>query len=65
LEEKQSFIVEISPEGELYYLKLLEYLYTHHSIESADQKSDEILNLAMTLDKQPFRGRIEDKLVVL
>ena len=39
-EEEQGYIVEITPEGELFYQHLLEYLYTHNSIRIADQKTN-------------------------
>ena len=65
MEEEQGYIVEITPEGELFYLQLLEYLYTHNSIRIADQKSDEILDMAMSLNKQPYRGKKEAKLAIL
>ncbi|MFY0653820.1 MAG: hypothetical protein JXQ96_17395 [Cyclobacteriaceae bacterium] len=65
MEEKQGYIVEITPEGEFHYLQLLEYLYKYHSEESADRKSNEVLDMAMSLDKEPRRGRKEDKLDIL
>ncbi len=44
------------------YLQLIEYLYQTHSIESAERKADEILDLAMSLEKLPHRGTPESKL---
>lgn len=65
MEERESYQVEITPEAENYYKELLEYLYKYHSENSADKKSEEILELALSLENQPYRGRIEDKLVFL
>lgn len=62
MEKKSGYVVEITPEAEIYYLRLLDYLYQNHSGNSADKKADEILNIAMPLDKIPYRGRIEEKL---
>jgi plasmid stabilization system protein ParE len=58
VEEKQSYVVEITPEAEIYYLQLFEYLYQTHSENSAARKADEILDRAMSLDKNPYRGRV-------
>ena len=65
MEEKPSYVVNITSEGEVYYYDLLRYLYSTHSIESADRKSNEILALALSLEKMPNRGRDEDKLAFL
>ncbi|MEM9337343.1 MAG: hypothetical protein AAGA66_01340 [Bacteroidota bacterium] len=65
MEEAPGFVVAITPEGEGYYYDLLRYLYSTHSKESADRKSNEILNMALSLDKMPNRGRNEDKLAFL
>jgi len=62
LEKEQKYTVEITPEAKFYYFELLEYLYKTHSPEKADLKSNEIMNLVYTLDRNPFRGRIESKL---
>ena len=40
-------------------MDLLEHLYTTHTIESAAKKSEEILDMAMSLDQQPYRGSQE------
>ncbi|SNS77132.1 hypothetical protein SAMN05421640_1171 [Ekhidna lutea] len=65
MEEESSYVVDITPEGETYYYDLLKYLYSTHSEESADRKSDEILDMALSLDKMPNRGSDEDKLAFL
>ena len=65
MEEKPSYLVEITSEGESYYYDLLKYLYSTHSIESVDRKSTEILEMALSLDLMPNRGRDEDKLAFL
>jgi len=65
VEEKQSYVVDITPEGEFYYLQLLEHLYKYHSEESADRKSNEILDMAMSLDQNPNRGSEEKRLAFL
>ena len=65
MEAGQSFLVEITPEAEIHYLHLLEHLYKTHTQENAERKGDEILEMAMSLDKQSHRGRTEDKLSFL
>ena len=50
MEEESSYVVAITPLGEAYYYDLLKYLYSTHSEESAARKSDEILNMALSLD---------------
>ena len=62
MEGKKNYVVEITPEAEFYYLQLIEYLYQTHSIKSAERKADEILSLAMSLDRLPNRGTPESKL---
>jgi len=62
VEEKPEYIVDITPEGEIYYFQLLEYLYNTHSLKNADRKSEEIMEMALSLAKNPYRGRIEEKL---
>lgn len=65
MEEKQSYVVDITPEAEIYYLQLLEYLYQNHSESSAERKADEILDKTMSLAKNPHRGRVVDTLTFL
>jgi hypothetical protein len=65
LEEKQGYIVKITPEAEFYYFEVLRYFYSHHSTQSAARKSDELLNEAISLESNPTRGRIEEKLSFL
>ena len=65
MEETSGYIVEITQEAEIYYLQLIEYLYQTHSEYSAKRKADEILDMAMSLNKNPYRGRTEDKLTFL
>jgi plasmid stabilization system protein ParE len=65
VEEKQSYVVDITPEAEIYYLQLLEYLYQTHPEKSAARKADEILDMAMSLDANPYRGRVVDQLTFL
>lgn len=65
MEEASDYIVEITPEAESYYLQLLDYLYSTHSEERADKKSDEIIAMAMSLDRHPYRGALEEKLAFL
>ena len=65
MEEEPGYIVEITPEAEIYYLQLLEYLYQTHSVNSAKRKADEVLDMAMSLDKNPYRGQKENKLSFL
>jgi len=62
VEEQTSYLVEITSEAELYYYNLLEYLYKTHTSESASNKSDEVLDMAMSLDKNPHRGSHERRL---
>ncbi len=65
MEKDPDYIVEITPGAEIFYLQLLEYLYQTHSRDSADKKADNILDMAMSLDHNPYRGRIEEKLSFL
>ncbi len=65
MEEESSYIVEITPEAEIYYLQLLKHLYQTHSENSAARKADEILDMALSLDKNPYRGRVVDQLALL
>jgi len=65
VEEKPDFLVEITPEAELYYLNLLEYLFKTHTSSSASDKADEIMGMVMSLDKSPHRGSIESRLEFL
>jgi len=62
VEEEESYYVEITPEAEFYYIKLLEFLHSTHTQESAFRKGDEVLNMAMSLDRNPNRGAAEKKL---
>jgi len=62
VEEQTSYLVEITPEAEHYYFNLLEYLYKTHTSERASNKSDEILDMAMSLVKNPHRGSRERRL---
>lgn len=65
MEEKSEYIVEITPEAEHYYFKFLEYLYEHHSSEHADRKSEELLSIAESLNRYPYRGEKEEQLSFL
>ena len=62
MEERTSYLVEVTSKAEQYYWKLLAHIYEHHSIESASKKSDEILELAMSLNTNPHRGKLEEDL---
>ncbi|MCP4458826.1 MAG: hypothetical protein GY816_12505 [Cytophagales bacterium] len=65
MEEESNYVVDITQEAEIFYYDLLKYFYSTHSEESADRKSDEILEMALSLDKLPNRGSVEDKLAFL
>jgi hypothetical protein len=65
LEETTTYIVEITPEAEFYFYEILAYLYKYHSELSADKKSSELLDLAISLEIDPQRGAIEDNLLSL
>lgn len=65
MEEESIYQVEITPEAEQYYLDILEYFYKHHSATSADRKSEELLAKAISLERHPYRGRIEERLTFL
>ena len=65
MEEKTRYTVKITPEAEGYYYAVLEYFYEHCSEESAGKKSEELLELAISLEKNPKRGRTEEKLKFL
>lgn len=62
MEEPKSYVVEITSKAEQYYWNLLAHLYKTHSIESADKKSDDIIKMAMSLNGNPQRGRLEEDL---
>ena len=62
MEEKKSYVVEITLEGEHYYFDLLEYLYKTHTSENASNKADEILDMTMSLTENPNRGSEERRL---
>jgi hypothetical protein len=53
LEKKSEYQVEITPEAERHYLELMYFLYQSHSERSADKKSVEILDKALSLDAKP------------
>ncbi len=65
MEKEANYAVEITPQAERYFLELLDYLYATHSPARAASRSDELLAMAMSLDKNPARGRLEDKLAFL
>jgi mRNA-degrading endonuclease RelE of RelBE toxin-antitoxin system len=62
LEEKTKYTVEITPEAEAFYYNILEYFYKYHSAKSADKKSNELLELAISLEANPTRGTFEKRL---
>lgn len=62
MEKKQSYKVVITPEAESYYFDVLEYFYKHHSETAADCKSADLLELAIGLDSNPYRGRVVEEL---
>jgi uncharacterized protein YfdQ (DUF2303 family) len=62
LEKEKKYTVKITPEAEYYYYELLEYLFKTHTPEKVDLKSNEIIDLAFTLEKYPYRGSVESKL---
>lgn len=65
MEREPDYTVEITPEAEGYYYDILDYLYKHHSEESADRKSKALLDMAVALESNPFIGRKEDNLEFL
>lgn len=64
MEEKPGYAVDITPEGEVFYLRLLEYLYDTHSMESADRKSEEIMEMAVSLGQKSKSGKNRGKVEV-
>ncbi len=62
MEREQGYTVAITPEAENYYRDVLEYFYKHHSESSADRKSTELLEMAISLENNPGIGRIEENL---
>lgn len=62
MEETTTYTVKITDEAELYYYEILKYFYKYHSERSADKKSSELLDLAVSLEIAPQRGSIENKL---
>lgn len=65
MEEAESYVVELTPEAEMYFLQVAEFLSATHSSDRALEKSIELLDLALSLDKYPQRGSIERKLAPL
>ena len=65
MEKETRYEVIVTPEGEEHYFSLLEHLLRTHSKESADRKSDEILEKAFSLSLKPKRGKLEEKLSYL
>lgn len=63
--EEKCYVVEITPEAECFYFDLLAYLFKTHHPKSASRKADDILELAMSLKENPFRGSIEHRLKAL
>lgn len=62
MEREQGYNVKITADAENYYLDVLEYFYEHHSEASADRKSNELLEKAISLENNPGIGRIEENL---
>lgn len=62
MEEATTYTVEITPEAEFFYFEVLTYFYMHHSRESAHRKSEELLDLAISLETFPERGTLEKRL---
>ena len=62
MEEATTYTVEITPEAELFYHEILTYFYQYHSEQSANRKSEELLNLAISLERLPERGTLENRL---
>lgn len=65
MEEATIYTVTITPEAESYYYEILKYFYKYHSEQSADRKSSELLDFAISLETDPQRGTIESKLDIL
>ncbi|MBN8578571.1 MAG: hypothetical protein J0L66_16630 [Cytophagales bacterium] len=65
METGKNFVVEITPEAEGYFLQAIEYLYQTHTQSQASNKSEELLEMAMSLSRLPRRGSIEPKLKFL
>ncbi len=62
MEEAINYRVEITAEAEYFYFDMLTYFYKHHSEQSADRKSGELLDLAISLEIDPQRGTPEENL---
>lgn len=65
MEETTSYLVEITSRAEQYYWELLSNLYETHGVKSAERKSGAILELAMSLEKNPHQGSKEGSLEYL
>lgn len=65
MEEGKIYLVEITPEAENYFLQVTDYLYTTHTPTQAAIKSDELLEMAMSLSRLPRRGSKEERLAFL
>lgn len=64
MEKTTTYTVEITAEAERFYFDILTYFYKHHSEQSADRKSNELIDLAISLETDPHRGTIEESLKV-
>jgi len=65
MEEQKGYSVKITPDAEIYFLQLQNYLYAHNSRESIQRNVDKILDVAFSLNNNPYRGRLEDNLINL
>ncbi len=62
MEEEAHYRVQITSKAEEYYYDVLSYFYKYHSEESADKKSKALLDLAISLEQNPFIGKEEEGL---
>jgi len=59
LETVKKYEIEITLQAKLHYLEILEYFYEYSTYESATRKTEEMLDMARSLETLPERGQIE------
>ena len=62
MEEKEYQVIIATPAKNRYHNQVLPYLHSNFSFESAVGIDENIIQIAATLNRNPFRGRREDYL---
>ena len=61
-EETNNYEVRFTPLSRQYFYDVLDYFYDLYPLERAEQLADELEQKAMSLNHQPYRGRVEEEL---